>query len=67
MVALESMNLKSLTYDEVRGDLISFEKTHLNKKGKEDDKKKFVAFKVSDENQDDEEDLNIDKIALITK
>ncbi|KAH0717533.1 hypothetical protein KY285_013564 [Solanum tuberosum] len=65
VVALESMNLNTLTYDEVRGDLIAFEKTHLNKKGQEESKKKTVAFKANQEDKGEEE-LAEDEIALIT-
>lgn len=67
VVALVSMDLKSLTYDEVRGDLIIFRKTRLKKKGKEDDKEKSVAFKALDENQEEDEEFNKDEIALLTK
>ncbi|KAH0754582.1 hypothetical protein KY290_024852 [Solanum tuberosum] len=51
VVALKSMNLNTLTYDEVRGYLIAFEKTHLNKKGQEENKKKTVAFKATQEDK----------------
>ncbi|KAH0682386.1 hypothetical protein KY289_020138 [Solanum tuberosum] len=55
VVTLENMNLSTLTYDEVRGDLIAFEKTHLNKRGQEDTKKKTVAFKANQEDKGEEE------------
>ncbi|KAH0716569.1 hypothetical protein KY290_012726 [Solanum tuberosum] len=60
------MNLNTLTYDEVRGDLIAFEKTHLNKKGQEESKKKTVAFKANQEDKGEKE-LAEDEIALITR
>ncbi|KAH0781855.1 hypothetical protein KY290_001453 [Solanum tuberosum] len=66
VVALESMNLNTLTYDEVRGDLIAFEKTDLNKKCREESKKKIVAFKANQEDKGEEE-LAEDEIALITR
>ncbi|KAH0639310.1 hypothetical protein KY285_035896 [Solanum tuberosum] len=55
VVALESMNLSTLIYDEVRGDLIAFEKTHLNKKSQEENKKKIVAFKATQEDKGEDE------------
>ncbi|MDV3181133.1 MAG: hypothetical protein Q8830_02780 [Candidatus Phytoplasma australasiaticum] len=67
VVALEIMDVKTLIYNEVRGDRVAFEKPRLNKKGKDDDKKKSITFKATDENHDDEEDLNKDEIVLITK
>ncbi|KAH0669362.1 hypothetical protein KY285_023521 [Solanum tuberosum] len=60
------MNLSTLTDDEVRGDLITFEKTHLNKKGQEDAKKKIVEFKANQEDKGEEE-LAKDEFALITR
>jgi len=51
VVALECMNLNTITYEEVRGDLIAFDKTHLNKWGQEDTKKKTVAFKAKPRGQ----------------
>ncbi|KAH0717748.1 hypothetical protein KY285_013779 [Solanum tuberosum] len=66
VVALESMNLNNLTYDEVRRDLIAFEKTHLSKKIQEDNKKKTVAFKADQEDKREDE-LAEDEIALITR
>ncbi|KAG5609508.1 hypothetical protein H5410_020789 [Solanum commersonii] len=55
LVTLENMNLSTLTYDEVRGDLIAFEKMHLNKRGQEDTKKKTMAFKANQEGKGEEE------------
>ncbi|KAH0765484.1 hypothetical protein KY285_001355 [Solanum tuberosum] len=66
VVSLQRMNLNTLTYDEVRGYLIAFEKTHLNKKGREESKKKIVAFKANQEDKGEEE-LAEDEIALITR
>ncbi|XP_070031907.1 uncharacterized protein [Nicotiana tomentosiformis] len=58
VVALESQDLDKLSYDELRGDLIAFEKTHLNKRGQEE-KKKTIAFKTTTEgykNDNDDDD-----------
>ncbi|XP_075078662.1 uncharacterized protein LOC142164594 [Nicotiana tabacum] len=46
VVTLESQDLNKLSYDELRGELIAFEKTHL-KKTSQEEKKKIVAFKTS--------------------
>ncbi|XP_019233746.1 PREDICTED: uncharacterized protein LOC109214295 [Nicotiana attenuata] len=45
VVTLESQDLNKLSYDELRGELIAFEKTHL-KKTNQEEKKKTVAFKA---------------------
>ncbi|KAH0646409.1 hypothetical protein KY284_034293 [Solanum tuberosum] len=66
LIALESMTLNNLTYDEVRGNLITFEKTYLRKKGQKDNKKKIVAFKANQEDKGEDE-LAEDEIALITR
>ncbi|XP_070004431.1 uncharacterized protein [Nicotiana sylvestris] len=46
VVTLESQDLKKLSYDELKGKLIDFEKTHL-KKTSQEEKKKIVTFKTS--------------------
>ncbi|XP_070022817.1 uncharacterized protein [Nicotiana sylvestris] len=48
VVTLESQDINKLSYDELRGELILFEKTHL-KKTNQEEKKKIVAFKTSTE------------------
>ncbi|XP_019259179.1 PREDICTED: uncharacterized protein LOC109237338 [Nicotiana attenuata] len=60
-VALESQDLNILSYDELRGDLIAFEKTHHMKTSKEE-KKKIVAFKTTTEGP--ENDIDDDREAL---
>lgn len=62
VVAIESINLNTLTYDEVRGDLIAFEKTNLNKWGEENNS---AASKAGEEDKGEEE-IGEDKVALIT-
>ncbi|XP_019252810.1 PREDICTED: uncharacterized protein LOC109231616 [Nicotiana attenuata] len=61
VVTLESQDLNKLSYDEPRGQLIAFEKTHL-KKTNQEEKKKTVAFKASTEVA--ENDINVDLEAL---
>ncbi|XP_070048972.1 uncharacterized protein [Nicotiana tomentosiformis] len=61
VVELESQDLIKLAYDEVRGDLIAFEKTHL-KKTNQEEKKKTVAFKTTTEGPED--DIDDDPEAL---
>ncbi|XP_009804864.1 uncharacterized protein [Nicotiana sylvestris] len=48
VVTLESQDLNKLSYDELLGELIAFEKTHL-KKTNQEEKKKIVSFKTSTE------------------
>ncbi|XP_019253941.1 PREDICTED: uncharacterized protein LOC109232638 [Nicotiana attenuata] len=61
VATLESQNLNKLSYDELRGELIAFEKTHL-KKTNQEEKKKIVAFKATTEIV--ENDINDDLEAL---
>uniref|UniRef100_A0A1S4BVA2 CCHC-type domain-containing protein n=1 Tax=Nicotiana tabacum TaxID=4097 RepID=A0A1S4BVA2_TOBAC len=61
VVTLESQDLKKLSYDELRGELIAFEKTHL-KKTNQEKKKKIVAFKATTERADN--DIDHDPEAL---
>ncbi|XP_070054210.1 uncharacterized protein [Nicotiana tomentosiformis] len=55
VAALESQDLNKLSYDELRGYLIAFEKTHL-KKTNQKEKKKTVAFKATTEGPEDDID-----------
>lgn len=65
-MALESLNLNKMTYDEVRGDLIASKKDYPNKKDQQqDEKKKTLAFKSTGEEEDDA--LDEDKLTLITE
>ncbi|XP_070031327.1 uncharacterized protein [Nicotiana tomentosiformis] len=57
IVALESQDLNKLSYGELRGDLIAFEKTHL-KKTYQEEKKKAVAFKTTTEGPENDTDSN---------
>ncbi|XP_019262891.1 PREDICTED: uncharacterized protein LOC109240680 [Nicotiana attenuata] len=61
VVTLESQDLNKLSYDELRGELITFEKTHL-KKTNQEEKKKTVAFKATTEIA--ENDIDNDPEAL---
>ncbi|XP_075103792.1 uncharacterized protein LOC142178355 [Nicotiana tabacum] len=61
VVAFESQDPNKLSYDELRGDLIAFEKTHL-KKTNQEEKKKIVAFKATTERP--ENDIDDDPEAL---
>nr|XP_009783820.1 PREDICTED: uncharacterized protein LOC104232343 [Nicotiana sylvestris] len=61
VVTLESQDMNKLSYDELRGELIAFEKTHL-KKTKQEEKKKIVAFKATTEMA--ENDIDDDPEAL---
>ncbi|XP_075095516.1 uncharacterized protein LOC142173768 [Nicotiana tabacum] len=55
VVTLESQDLNKLSYDELRGELIAFEKTHI-KKANQEEKKKIVAFKATTEREDNDID-----------
>lgn len=58
VIALECLDLGKISYDELHGDLIAFENTHLNRRVQEE-KKKSVAFKatlVEYENEKEEEE-----------
>nr|XP_016460044.1 PREDICTED: uncharacterized protein LOC107783572 [Nicotiana tabacum] len=57
VVTLESQDPNKLSYDELRGELIAFEKTHL-KKTSQEEKKKIVAFKASTKIAENEIDDN---------
>nr|XP_009792371.1 PREDICTED: uncharacterized protein LOC104239442 [Nicotiana sylvestris] len=61
VVTLESQDLNKLSYDELQGELIAFEKTHL-KKTNQKEKNKIVAFKATTEIA--ENDIDDDPEAL---
>ncbi|XP_060170564.1 uncharacterized protein LOC132601497 [Lycium barbarum] len=57
-------NLDKFTYDELRGNLIAFEKNHIERYQK-DEKKKVVAFKAQVEESDD--DFKEEEVAMISR
>ncbi|XP_060177966.1 uncharacterized protein LOC132607904 [Lycium barbarum] len=62
-IVLEDGNLDKFTYDELRGNLIAFEKNHIQRYQK-DEKKKMVAFKAQVEESDD--DFKEEEVAMIS-
>ncbi|XP_019241868.1 PREDICTED: uncharacterized protein LOC109221891, partial [Nicotiana attenuata] len=69
VVTLESQDLKKLSYDELRGELIAFERTHL-KKTNQEEKKQIVAFKTSTEmaeNEIDDPEALQEEIAMMSR
>nr|XP_018626241.1 uncharacterized protein LOC104095978 [Nicotiana tomentosiformis] len=70
VVALESQDLNKLSYDELRGDLIAFKKTHL-KKISQEEKKKTIAFKATIERTkkdiDDDPEALEEEIAMVSR
>ncbi|XP_070035453.1 uncharacterized protein [Nicotiana tomentosiformis] len=70
VIALDCQDLDKISYDELRGDLIAFEKTHLDKQIKQE-KKKTVAFKATvaePENEEEEEGGEHDEnIAMLSQ
>ncbi|XP_009628611.1 uncharacterized protein [Nicotiana tomentosiformis] len=70
IIALECQDLNKMPYDELRGDLIAFEKTHLDRQIQQE-KKKTVAFKetvAEPENEEEEEGGEQDKnIAMLSQ
>ncbi|XP_070032917.1 uncharacterized protein [Nicotiana tomentosiformis] len=70
LVTLESQDLHKLSYDELRGELIAFEKTHL-KKTNHEEKKKIVACKATIERADNDIDDNLEalqeEIAMVSR
>ncbi|XP_070020560.1 uncharacterized protein [Nicotiana sylvestris] len=69
VVTLESQNLNKLSYDELQGELIAFERTHL-KKTNQEEKKKIVAFKTSTkmaENEIDDLEALQEEIAMMSR
>ncbi|XP_075103733.1 uncharacterized protein LOC142178301 [Nicotiana tabacum] len=69
VIALDCQDLDKISYDELGGDLIAFEKTHLDRQIQE--KKKTVAFKATvaePENEEEEEGGEQDKnIAMLSQ
>ncbi|KAF7812007.1 uncharacterized protein G2W53_032983 [Senna tora] len=69
---IESGNIDSLTFDELRGILIAYERTYL-KRYEQEDKKKNVPFKSSssfercEEDDDEEGELDEQHFAFFTK
>nr|XP_016445062.1 PREDICTED: uncharacterized protein LOC107770284 [Nicotiana tabacum] len=67
---LESLDLNKLSYYELRGELIAFEKTHLKKTNREE-KKKTVAFKATteraDNDIDDDPEALQEEIAMVSR
>ncbi|XP_070050647.1 uncharacterized protein [Nicotiana tomentosiformis] len=70
VIALECQDLGKISYDEHRGDLIAFEKTHLDRQIQQE-KKKVVAFKATvaePENEEEEEEGEHDEnIAMLSQ
>ncbi|XP_075074512.1 uncharacterized protein LOC142162102 [Nicotiana tabacum] len=70
VVTLESQDLNKLSYDELRGELIAFERMHL-KKSSQEEKKIIVAFKTSTEiveNEiDDDPEALQEKIVMLSR
>ncbi|XP_019241007.1 PREDICTED: uncharacterized protein LOC109220995 [Nicotiana attenuata] len=70
VVALEYGDLDKLSYDELRGDLIAFEQTHLKKHGHEEKKKSVVSKSTiaeSESEAEEEGDKHEDDIALFSR
>ncbi|XP_075098859.1 uncharacterized protein LOC142175768 [Nicotiana tabacum] len=70
VVTLESQDLNKLSYDELRGELIAFEKTHL-KKTNQEEKKKTIAFKATtkrtDNDIDDDPEALEEEIVMVSR
>ncbi|XP_075103247.1 uncharacterized protein LOC142177969 [Nicotiana tabacum] len=70
VVTLESQDLNKLSYDELRGELIAFEKTYLRKTSQEE-KQKIVTFKASTEiaenKIDDDPEALQEEIAMLSR
>ncbi|XP_070045643.1 uncharacterized protein [Nicotiana tomentosiformis] len=70
VIALKCQNLDKISYDELRGDLIAVEKTHLDRQIQQENKK-AVAFKVTvdePENEEEEEEGEHDEnIAMLSQ
>ncbi|XP_060182962.1 uncharacterized protein LOC132612907 [Lycium barbarum] len=62
-IVLKDRNL-DVTYDKLRGNLMTFEKNHINRHQKEE-KKKVVAFKTQVEEFDD--DFKEEEVAMISR
>ncbi|XP_059315394.1 uncharacterized protein LOC132066004 [Lycium ferocissimum] len=63
-IVLEDGNLDNFTYDELRGNLMAFEKNHIQRYQK-DEKKKMVAFKSQAEESDDE--FKEEEVSMISR
>ncbi|XP_070036926.1 uncharacterized protein [Nicotiana tomentosiformis] len=70
VVTLESQDLNKLSYDELRGKIIVFEKTHLKKTNQEENKK-IIAFnattKRADNDIDDDPEALQEEIAMVSR
>ncbi|XP_075074728.1 uncharacterized protein LOC142162291 [Nicotiana tabacum] len=70
IVTLESQDLNKLSYDELRGELIAFENTHL-KKTNQEEKKNTVAFKatteIAENDLDDDLEALQEEIAMMSR
>ncbi|XP_019241810.1 PREDICTED: uncharacterized protein LOC109221826 [Nicotiana attenuata] len=69
VVTLESQDLNKLSYDELRGELIAFKRTHL-KKTNQEEKKKTIAFKATTEaaeNEIDDPETLQEEIAMMSR
>ncbi|XP_070002690.1 uncharacterized protein LOC142165929 [Nicotiana tabacum] len=66
VIALECQDLDKMSYDELRGDLIYFEKTHMDRQIKQEKKKK-ISFKttVVEPENEEEEGEQYENIAMI--
>ncbi|XP_019254991.1 PREDICTED: uncharacterized protein LOC109233560 [Nicotiana attenuata] len=70
VVALEYGDLDKLSYDELRGDLIAFEQTHIKKHGHEEKKKSVVSKSTiagSDSEAEEGGDKHEDAISLFSR
>ncbi|XP_070023388.1 uncharacterized protein [Nicotiana sylvestris] len=70
VVTLESQDLNKLSYDELRGELIAFEKAQLNKINQEE-KKKTIIFKstteIAENDLDDDPEALQEEIAMMSR
>ncbi|XP_075086235.1 uncharacterized protein LOC142168956 [Nicotiana tabacum] len=69
VITLECQDLEKMSYDELRGNLIAFEKTHLDKQAQHE-KKKTVAFKATvaeSENEEEEGGEQNENITMLSK
>nr|XP_018627673.1 uncharacterized protein LOC104100345 [Nicotiana tomentosiformis] len=71
VIALECQDLDKISYDELRCDLIAFEKTHLDRKIQQENKKAVAFIKatvVEPENEEEEEEGEHDEnIAMLSQ
>nr|XP_016439704.1 PREDICTED: uncharacterized protein LOC107765553 [Nicotiana tabacum] len=68
VIALECQDLDKMSYDKLRGDLIAFEKTHLDRQIQHK-KKKTVSFKanVAELENEEEEEEHDENIAMLSQ